>query len=278
MIWGSQMKDAIGDRMKERYENRTRLSLPRRTYTIIRVDGKAFHTFTKGFKRPFDTDLMNIMDQTAKTLCEQIQGAKLAYVQSDEISVLLTDFEKPTTDAWFDGNIQKIVSVSASIATAVFNKAYLQFKLNERADFHADCGECNERYEGYKIAMFDSRVFTIPDPVEVENYFIWRQQDASRNSVQMVARSLYSHKQCENKNNQQLQDMIHEAGQNWNDYPAGQKRGRIIVKETYEQEIPMQKDTVTRTRWIVQNPPIFTQDRDFLKSRIPRIGDEDAES
>src|SRR5579871_2024133 len=105
-------QDPLGERIKENYENRTRMSVPRRTYTIIRLDGKAFHTYTKGFARPFDQLLMNVMDRTAAKLCESIQGAKLAYVQSDEISILLTDFETEQTDAWYDGNIQKIASIS----------------------------------------------------------------------------------------------------------------------------------------------------------------------
>ena len=119
------MQDDLGNRMKGQYEDRTRYSLPRRTYTIIRLDGKAFHTFTRNMKRPYDENLMKIMDETAKFLCEEIQGAQFAYTQSDEISLLLTDFEKITTDAWFDGNIQKMVSVAASLATQEFNRRLL---------------------------------------------------------------------------------------------------------------------------------------------------------
>ena len=115
------MKDSLGDRIKGHYENRFRHHLPRRSYTILRVDGKAFHTYTRGCERPFDFALMEDMDFTAKAMCEQIQGCKLAYVQSDEISLVLTDFDTLQTDAWFDGNIQKMVSISAAIATAEFN-------------------------------------------------------------------------------------------------------------------------------------------------------------
>jgi tRNA(His) 5'-end guanylyltransferase len=244
--------DSLGDRMKDQYENRTRHMLPRRTYTIIRVDGKAFHTFTHGFDRPFDVDLMGAMDLVAQTMCEEIQGAKLAYVQSDEISIVLTDFEKITTDAWFDGNIQKIVSVSAAIATAKFNDIVLDKFLNEK----------NKKFHKMDLALFDSRVFTIPDHVEVTNYLIWRQQDASRNSIQMAARALYSHKECENKNTSQLQDMMHEKGVNWNDYTAREKRGGLIRRSE-------------TTGWIVEGAPIFTQEREVLKSLIPVIGAND---
>lgn len=226
--------------MKEYYEDRTRNVLPRRTYSIIRIDGKAFHTYTKGLQRPFDDKLMNDMDETAGFLCKNIQGAKFAFVQSDEISILLTDFEELTTDAWFDGNIQKMVSVSSSLATAKFN----------------------ELRPG-KLAFFDSRVFTIPSNIEVENYFIWRQQDTTRNSISSVAQSLYSHKQLEGKNTTEQQEMIFQKGTNWNDFAPKYKRGRVIEKQLYD------KDGATRSKWVSVEPPIFTQERDFLTSRIP---------
>ena len=170
--------------MKEYYENRTRNFLPRRTYTIIRVDGKAFHTYTRGLETPFDGKLVSDMDETACYMCKNVQGAKFAFVQSDEISILLTDFDSLTTDAWFDGNVQKMASVSSSLATAKFNAL--------RPD---------------KIALFDSRVFSIPSTVEVANYFIWRQQDATRNSISSVAQSMFSHSELENKNTNQMQEM-----------------------------------------------------------------------
>ncbi len=254
------MHDALGARMKEQYEHRTRILLPRRTYTLIRLDGKAFHTFTRGFERPFDTDLIEMMDYTAKVLCENIQGCKVAFVQSDEISLLLTDFDKITTDAYLKGNVQKIASISAAMAASAFAGAMHRIAAPligvKRSKF--------EGKENYKVPLFDSRVFTIPDPNEVENYFIWRQQDATKNSIQMVAQSLYSHKELHGKNGSQQQDMIHEKGQNWNDYPVGQKRGRAIIKETYE------KEGATRSRWVVVDPPIFSKDRSFLQELIPR--------
>ena len=233
------MKDSLGDRMKERYEDRTRYFLPRRTYTIIRLDGKAFHTFTKKFDRPYDKRITAWMDATALALCKQIQGTRFAYTQSDEISLLLTDFEGTETQAWFDGNIQKITSVSASMATAYFN-----YKSNV-------CDRIN------KLAMFDSRVFTISDKVEVENYFIWRQKDATRNSIQMVAQSLYSQKELQGVSTQNLQEKIFQKGINWNNYNAGFKRGRIIAKRDLGYEI--------------ENPPIFTENKEYLQDLIPNI-------
>lgn len=109
---------SLGDRMKKQYEDRSRIYLQRRTYTIIRIDGKAFHTYTQGLERPFDSKFCRDMDKTAEFLCRNIQGAQFAFVQSDEISILLTDFETIATEAWFDANLQKMCSVSASLATA----------------------------------------------------------------------------------------------------------------------------------------------------------------
>ena len=233
-------KDSIGDRMKEFYENRTRYFLPKRTYTLIRIDGKAFHTYTKGLNKPFDLKLINDMDETAKYLCKNIQGAKFAFVQSDEISILLTDFETITTEGWFNGNIQKMASVSSSLATAKFN----ELRPN-------------------KLALFDSRIWTIPQNIEVENYFIWRQQDATRNSILSVAQSLYSHKEIMNKKCSELQEIIFQKGINWNTYDLKLKNGRLVFKETYK------KQDSERTEWISIGAETFTQNRDILSNLIP---------
>jgi len=268
------MKDDLGKRMKENYEHRARSFLPRRTYTIIRLDGKAFHSFTKGFERPYDKDLMSMMDTTAQYLCKNIQGCKFAYVQSDEISLLLTDFEKIGTDAWFDGNVQKMVSISASMATMEFNR---NIYLNPDDKFYDKRGTL-------KTAMFDSRVFTIPELSEVINYFIWRQKDATRNSISMSAQSLYSHKELNGKSSDEKQEMIFQKGKNWNDYPVGFKRGRAIKKVTYRMKIgEVRKELhdffdakdgmVTRTRWDVIDSPIFTQDRAFIEYLV-KVEDE----
>jgi tRNA(His) guanylyltransferase len=263
------LKDSLGDRMKSDYENRTRYVLPRRTYTLIRMDGKAFHTYTRSCERPYDLGLMADMDATAIALCEQIMGAQFAYVQSDEISILLTDFATPQTEAWFDGNVQKICSVSASIATAHFNKARLLR---------------NVALGMGKTAYFDSRVWTIPQPIEVYNYFLWRQQDASRNSVSMTARAYFSHAQCENKSGSVLQEMLFsQKGVNWNDLPVGFKRGRVILKIPELSEVRFvdkrlgteQITTVERGVWKSVEPPLFSAidagGRDWLTAKIPQM-------
>jgi tRNA(His) 5'-end guanylyltransferase len=203
------------------------------------------------------------MDNTAIDLCKQIQGVKMAFVQSDEISLVLTDFDDIKTDAWFDGNVQKIASVSASIATVAFNNGMY---LDE--DILADMS---------KVAYFDSRVFTIPDLNDVVNYFIWRQQDATRNSIQMGAQSMYSPKQLHGKNTDELQELMFQKGQNWNDYPAGFKRGRVIVKEYFQVENthPKAKEKFsTRSRWVAKDPPVFTADKSYIIQTILPLSDE----
>jgi tRNA(His) guanylyltransferase len=250
--------EPLGDRMKERYENRTRYFLPRRTYTIIRLDGKAFHTFTKGFERPYDARITSWMDATAFELCKQIQGCKFAYTQSDEISLLLTDFEAPMTEAWFDGNIQKITSIAASIATNEFNRAMTNWYFDE----------FQTKFIG-KLANFDARVFTIPDYVEVANYFVWRQQDAVRNSIQMLAQSLFFHRELEGKNCSVLQEMTFQKGKNWNDVSVRNKRGGFFIKvvektPTGNENIPFQ----VRTKWTATECPHFTVEE--LAKYIPK--------
>lgn len=259
-----QMKcDSLGDRMKA-YENVSRVYLPRRLPVIIRIDGRAFHTFTRGFQKPFDEVLMSAMQQTAKKLCEEVAGCKLAYVQSDEISLLVTNDDALETQPWFDNNLQKLVSLTASIATKSFAVCFSHAacawydKVSHSDSFDA---EQWSTYSGkFMSATFDSRAFIIP-PAEVCNYFIWRQQDAVRNSIQMVAQSMYSHNELQGKNSSDLQELIHAKGVNWNDYPVPCKRGACIVKR--EEEI----DGVMRHKWVIDTEiPTFTKNRAYVES------------
>lgn len=240
-------KDELGDRIKSQYEDRTRYFLPRRTYTIIRLDGKAFHSYTKNCKKPFDLDLIEDLNDAASCLMIEAQGSAFAYLQSDEISILLTDFKKPTTQAWFDGNVQKIASVSASIMTGEFNSYRMTRAVNEGNDFNTiekNIIKCDN-------AFFDARVFTIPDPVEVANYFVWRCHDSSRNSVQMVARSMFSHKECNNKSCADLQSMLHTKWIDWNNYDPMLKRGRVIIPSTNKIEAPHHPNTFSYFKGLV---------------------------
>lgn len=219
-------KDSIGNRMKDNYENRSKYKLIRRMPVIIRLDGKAFHTITKQCDKPFDEDISMIMTDGMKYLLENIQGAKLGYQQSDEISILLTDFDNLTTDAWFDNNIQKICSISASMLSA---------RINSEWDFD-HCWEdefgkvgLGWKFNSEKLWMFDSRCFNIPKG-EVNNYFVWRQQDWFRNSLQMLSRSHFSHKELHKKNTADMHDMLHSRGVNWSDLKEKWKNGVTIYK------------------------------------------------
>lgn len=252
--------------MKGYYEDRFRAMLPRRAYTLIRVDGKAFHTYTANLDKPFDIGLVEDMNLTAVKLCESIMGAQLAYVQSDEISILITDFDKLETQAWFDGNLQKICSVSASIATSAFNEARMKRWFSDSYDSFAERWPTNWP----KIGQFDSRVFQIPCKTEVENYLIWRQQDATRNSISSVAQSMYSHKELEGKNSSQLQEMIFQRGTNWNDLDDGLKRGRVIMRMV-AQKVIRQNVIIDVDSWQARSAPIFTRDRMFLDWLIPEL-------
>lgn len=238
--------DALGARMKA-YEACAQLKLPRRTYTILRVDGRMFHTLTRDLDRPYDVDFAAAMNAVAITLCQKVQNARLAYVQSDEVSVLLTDFTSIETQPWFEGNIQKQVSISACIAANAFNRAL---------------------GIGPGDAEFDARVFTIPDPTEVENYFIWRQKDAERNSLAMVAQYHASHQQLLGVNAAGQHDIIHAAGDNWNDYPVRFKRGGIVIRVSTPAQGAALHGLV-RMYWGLDDPPIFTEDRTYLRTRIP---------
>lgn len=255
----------LSERIKDFYENRTRYYLNRRTITIIRLDGKGFSNFTSNLNKPFDADFSNDMDATAIYLCEKIQGIKFAYTQSDEISLVLSDFDELETDAWFDYNVQKMVSVAASFATAKFNQLRLS---HVQTDIFA-----NEINEHPKLAFFDARVFQVPNVDEMVNAIIQRQQDATRNSVSMAASSVYSHKILEGKSNCEKQDLLMEKGINWNDYLVKYKRGVVISRELVNIESPNAPNGVVgRHKWVPNyNTPIFTQDKEFLYKLIPNI-------
>jgi len=256
-------KDSLGDRMKS-YEDSYRITLPIRMPVILRIDGKAFHTYTKGCKRPVDKGLVDCMDETAKYLCKNIQGAQVAYVQSDEISILLNNYQEIDTQSWFDNNLQKMVSISASMASVAFTMNSWRIWGYDEQDY--DGNECGSPI--LKPAYFDSRAFVMPES-DVCNYFLWRQQDATRNSVQMLARTLYSHKQLENKANAELQELCFQKGTNWNDCPTTQKRGRCIVKQTTLKEGKNPKTGEVfmsqRSEWVVDTEiPVFSQDRNYI--------------
>ena len=285
----------LGIRMKE-YEKRNQYYLQKRTPVAIRVDGRSFHTFTKGFRRPFDDILIKTMQETAKYMCENIQGAKFAYVQSDEITIILVDYDTLETDCWFNYRTDKLCSISASMATMAFNKF---FERNiENFIFIQDCatnydtkGLCGEGIVEFELcktyqkalnkgAMFDARCFNIPKE-EVTNLIYWRQLDASRNSIQMVGQANFSHKELQNKSCNDIQDMLMlQKNINWNDFPTYQKRGSCVVKSDEKETITEDnigtdgsvigtKMTI-RSKWIIDKemPILKGEDRTYVDNLI----------
>ena len=262
--------ETLGDRMKGAYENKYRLYLPERIPVIIRLDGKAFHTFCRGLKKPFDDLFISVMQDTMLDLCKNISGCKLGYVQSDEISLLLVQ-TKEESQPWFDNNIQKIVSVSASMATLYFNKNFEKRVFELMENYAKDKSDYTEEELKYidkldsKIytAMFDSRVFVLPKE-EVNNYFIWRQIDCTRNSILSLAQSLYSDKEIHGIKCDALQDkMFTEKSVNWNDLSTVKKRGTCAIRKEVE------VNGVARNKWFIdEDIPIFTQDKTYINGII----------
>jgi tRNA(His) 5'-end guanylyltransferase len=257
-------RDSLGDRMKENYENRSKTQLVRRMPVIIRLDGKAFHTFTRGFNKPFDEVMMKAMQETTLKLCQNIQGCVLGYTQSDEITLVLVDYNDINTDAWFDYSVQKMCSVAASMCTLYFNqifvRKYVEWSMNNLSLIRNDDSKrkLNDVYDKAidKGAMFDARVFNIRVE-EVTNCVLWRQQDATRNSISSLAQSKFSHRELHGKNTSQMQDMLMENfGINWNNLTIPEKRGTAVIKKDGE--------------WIIdyEMPILKGEDRNYVDKLI----------
>ena len=268
------VNDELGKRMKIYYEHIPQTKLMRRTPVAIRIDGKAFHTFTRGFRKPFDDVLITSMQQTMKYLCENIQGCVLGYTQSDEITLILVDYQTLDTCAWFDYEVQKLCSISASMATMAFNK-YFTFNLDEYRRNSLENGtEFDRTYwetlikAAEKGAMFDARCFNIPKE-EVTNLIYWRQLDATRNSIQMAGQSYFSHSELHGKSCNDIQDMLMLQKEiNWNDFPVYKKRGSCCVKKPTK--IITDGGELVVPKWTIDiQIPIFKgEDRKYIEDRI----------
>ena len=276
------VNDNLGKRMKEFYEQVPKTRLVRRMPVAIRIDGKAFHTFTRGFQKPFDKVLMQSMQETTKYLCENVQGCVFGYTQSDEITLILVDYKDLDTSAWFDYEVQKLCSISASMATMAFNKFFYQEVLewyNKMKPITlADEQNVVSQAQVYKKAaekgaMFDARCFNIPKE-EVTNLVYWRQLDAARNSFQMVGQANFSHKELQNKSCNMIQDMLHEQkGINWNDFPVDCKRGAAVIKKKIGTNIAAACGIAGATyenRWVIDRnmPMLKGEDRKYLDDLV----------
>lgn len=274
------VNDELGRRMKEYYEQVPKYRLMRRTPVAIRIDGKAFHTFTRGFEKPFDEVLGRAMRETMKYLCENIQGCVLGYTQSDEITLILIDYKKLTSSAWFDYEVQKMCSIAASMATMAFNKYFYEaiqdwywedplvtnLKLPSKENLKDIYTKALD-----KGAMFDARCFNIPKE-EVANLIYWRQLDATRNSIQMVGQANFSHKELQNKSCNAIQEMLfQERDINWNDFPTHLKRGSCCVRKIMQDErFDLKDGAYPRAAWVIDTEiPIFKGDgRDYIEKLI----------
>lgn len=202
----------LAQRMK-RYESVSRDSLVINMPVIVRVDGKAFHTLTKTAKKPFDSEIMDSMVAAALAVSKEMQGFVAAYVQSDEATFFISDYDDVKTQGWFNYSHSKLISISASVMSVNFT----------------------ERYK--KKAYFDSRAFNVPKE-DVVNCFLWRAQDWKRNSLQMYARSFFSHKELDNKNSESMHEMLYQLGKNWAvDLSDQQKNGTFIIGERIRTDI-----------------------------------------
>jgi len=271
------MSNDLGKRMK-RYEASYDFKVPPRTYTIVRIDGKNFSKYTKGMDKPFDKTFSDVMDETTKYLCEKLHP-KFGYTQSDEISLVFTDFENINEQMMFDGKVQKIASICASLATAKFNQAMIVNKLAKHfSEISNIDDDASAVVEAFNPAAFDARVFIIPDYREVNNYFVWRQQDATRNSVSMAGHAELGPSAIFKKNGSEIQELLfQEKGINWNDYPEKFKRGVVVAKEAYNKEVTLPSgETIIaeRKRWAIQDTPIFTQEKEFLYNITPVLAIE----
>ena len=279
--------DELGTRMKTYYEQIPKTKLMRRTPVCIRVDGKAHHSFTRGFEKPFDNIYVKAMQQTMKYMCENIQGCVLGYTQSDEITLILVDYKTLESGAWFDYEVQKMCSVAASMATMAFNKAFEKAidKYVEATAYFGDF-DVEEKYIDrlYKSldngAMFDARVFNVPKE-EVTNLIYWRQLDAIRNSVQMVGQANFPHKQLQGKSCNIIKQMLTEQKWIvWDELPVYLQRGSCCIKSETETTYAVEKDgevitgAIERPHWIIdQNIPVFKgEDREYI-NRLVYVGE-----
>lgn len=268
--------DAFGDRMKA-YEGVTDNCLVKRMPVIIRLDGCSFHTFTRGFDKPFDIVMLKSMQETVQALCKSIQGCVFGYTQSDEITLILCDYQTLTTSCWFEYRIEKVCSVAASIATLNFNRAFYNNANNwikEQLEYIEKNKEKVSKEEIDKIeklisvynraidkcAVFDARCFNVPKE-DVCNNVLWRQKDAEKNSVLSLAQSMYSQSEMKGISTKALQDkMFTEKGVNWNDLPIYLKRGSACIKTVNEKG---------RSVWVIdKNMPILSQDREYVENLI----------
>lgn len=246
-------KSGLAARAKQ-YQKEYDYRLPKKSYTILQLDGRAFHTFTKGMEEPFDDRLIESMNAVAIAVLTEVSNAKFAYVQSDEINILVTDFDTETTQAYFSNRIQKVTSISSSVASATMSRLYPEKNL----------------------ALFDARFFAVPDKHAAEEFFLWRQVDAIKNSIQSVGQSVFTEKELFQKKGTDIKEMLKEAGIPWEAFSLEKRQGRIVKKEEQEAVISYVHKRTLKTHtvnaitssWVASEAPSFSE-TNFLEELIP---------
>lgn len=253
----------LGDRMKQ-YEAVSESYLIRKIPVCLRMDAVCFHSWTRGLKRPYDDDLRRCMEYAAYRTCNEISGARFAYTQSDEISILLVDYQDISTEPWFNYRTNKVQSVAAGLCTSFFAEACLMW--------------LREHVKKKGFPAFDARAFNLPRE-DVVNAFLWRQQDCERNSLSSLAQSHFSHKELLGKNSSDMQDMLMlQKGVNWNDVETRYKRGVSFYKVTRLAECRTKEGTlvsdekVERSVWVKDyEMPIITKDRAYIEKWLEPV-------
>lgn len=247
-------KDDLGNRMKAYEAPSTGRRVFKGQPLVVRLDGKSFHTFTKGLERPYDQSLSDLMVATMKALVDRFQ-ANIGYTQSDEITLVFLSEPEDRGDLNFDGRLQKIETLTASFASVYFNK-HLRNYLPQKAD---------------ELPIFDSRAFAVPNAQEAYHSLLWRQQDCTKNAISMAAQSMYKQSELQGKNGSELQEMMFQKGVNFNDYPFFFKRGTFARREGVERELSyaeLQKiPTEYRPTGPVMRSEIVTHD--YWLSKLP---------
>lgn len=273
------MKDTLGDRMKS-YENCYRFQLPPHFPIIIRLDGRAFHTYSSDFVKPYDSTLHFGMVEATRALCCEVEGCKFGFTQSDEISLVVVSGENPNTTPWFDNVIAKITSIAAATTSVAFHEA-MREAVVENNEYKSDA-EFKKAYKTYlgdkiKRVVFDARAFVVPIH-EVTNYFIWRQQDAINNSIQALAQTQFSQKELNNKKNAEILKMLAAKDIFWENYEPWQKYGSGVVKNRVAAQVIVYKNETLKiwhNNWDeCKDLPIFSENKAWLEEKIWRKNNE----
>lgn len=248
--------DMFGNRMKEYEGVESKRKFIPMLPVLARLDGKSFHNWTKGCKRPFDLEFINLMQEVTKFLVEET-NAKIGYVQSDEISLVWYS-DNYESEIWFNGRIQKMNSVLSSMCTAKFNQLIPSFLPSKKE----------------KLAYFDCRVWQVPNLMEASNVFLWREQDCTKNAISMAAQSMFSHKSLQGLSGKQMQEkMFQEKGINFNDYPNCAKRGTFIQRKTIKSKLDKKEiSSLPEKHKARQNPDIVIERSKIEILDMPKFG------